>query len=87
MKVLCKEVDVIVFVSKDGKMKPLRIRLSNEEDEEQVIKINNILKIESEKLAGNRMEKYTCCSVIRNTSRIFELKYELDTHKWYLYKM
>ena len=45
MKVLCKEVDVIVFISKDGKMKPLRIRLSNEEEEEQVIKINNILKI------------------------------------------
>jgi hypothetical protein len=52
-----------------------------------VIKVDRILFKEEEKLAGNRMILYRCESIINNMQRTFELKYEISTCKWYLYKM
>lgn len=39
MKVVSKSIDVIAFFEKDGGVKPLRFRIS-EDEEEKVIKIN-----------------------------------------------
>lgn len=85
MKVVSKSIDVIAFFEKDGGVKPLRFRIS-EDEEEKVIKINRVVNREIEKLAGNVMEKFVCIASVNGLERIFEIKYELLTKKWILFK-
>jgi hypothetical protein len=87
MKVLMKPIEMIAWFSKDNYPIPLRYRITSEDESEIVIKVDKILFREEEKLAGNRMYVYRCESVINQVQRIFELKYEISTCKWYLYKM
>ena len=89
MKVVSKSIDVIACFEKDGGVKPLRFRIS-EDEEEKVIKINRVVNRvvnrEIEKLAGNVMEKFVCIASVNGVERIFEIKYELLTKKWILFK-
>lgn len=87
MKLLRKSVEVIALFDFDGNSKPMKFRLINEEEENTVIKIDKIVKREIDKFAGNKMLKYTCESCINGEVKLFELRYEMDTCKWYLYKM
>ena len=70
MKVVSKSIDVIAFFEKDGGVKPLRFRIS-EDEEEKVIKINRVVNREIEKLAGNVMEKFVCIASVNGVERIF----------------
>lgn len=87
MKVLNKNVEMLCMFDMEGAPDPIRFRLTNEEGQKQVIKIEKILTRELEKLAGNKMLVYTCQSVINGEMRLFTIKYELDTCKWFIYKM
>ena len=87
MKILMKPIEMIVWFSKDSYPIPLRYRIVAEDLSYTVVKIDKILFKEEEKLAGNRMILYRCESVINQIQRIFELKYDISTCKWYLYKM
>lgn len=86
MKVLMKDIEVIAWFKKSGHPTPIRFRLKDKDKGNIVISIDKVIFSEEEKLAGNRMILYRCQSVINNIERIFELKYEIDTCKWYLYK-
>ncbi|HEY8362539.1 MAG TPA: hypothetical protein VIK77_06590 [Tissierellaceae bacterium] len=87
MKVLMKPIEMIAWFTKDGYPIPLRYRLTDEDEENVVIKVDKILFKEEQKIAGNRMILYRCESIINNTLRVFELKYEISTCKWFLFKM
>jgi len=87
LKVLMKPIEMIAWFSKDKYPIPLRYRIVDENMENKVIKVDKILFKEEEKIAGNRMILYRCESIIENTQRIFELKYEISTCKWFLFKI
>lgn len=87
MKVLMKPIEMIAWFNKDNYPIPLRYRVSSENMEDVVIRVDKILFREEEKLAGNRMILYRCESLINNTQKLFELKYDISTCKWYLFKM
>lgn len=87
MKVLMKPIEMIAWFTKDNYPIPLRYRLTAEDSSNAVIKVNKILFREEEKLAGNRMVLYRCETTINQIQTLFELKYEIATCKWYLYKM
>lgn len=87
MKVLMKPIEMIAWFTKDGYPVPLRYRITNEDMENAVVKIDKIVFKEEEKLAGNRMILYRCESIINDINKVFELKYEIATYKWYLFKM
>ena len=53
----------------------------------QVIKIDKVIVKETEKFAGNIMIVYKCQSLIDNAIKLFEIKYEINTSKWILYKL
>ncbi|MFA7534117.1 MAG: hypothetical protein WCY46_07295 [Tissierellaceae bacterium] len=82
-----KPIEMIAWFSKDKYPIPLRYRIVDENMEHKVIKVDKILFKEEEKIAGNRMILYRCESIIENTQRIFELKYEISTCKWFLFKI
>lgn len=87
MKVVAKPIEMVAWFENGGKINPVRFRIKNEDDALKVIKVDKILKRESEKLAGNPMKIFTCTSIIDGIETIFELKYEINTCKWILFKI
>jgi len=81
-----KPIEMIAWFTTDKKPIPLRYRIMDENNTFKVIKVDRILFAEEEKLAGNRMILYRCESKINNLNRVYELKYEVDSCKWFLYK-
>ncbi|EKQ52691.1 hypothetical protein [Clostridium sp. Maddingley MBC34-26] len=86
MKVVAKKVEMIAHFKEDGKIKPLRFKIE-EENKCEVIRIQKIISIDLEKLCGNKMLIYTCTAIINNQEKIFELKYDLEGCKWILFKI
>ncbi|AGC69548.1 hypothetical protein Cst_c25980 [Thermoclostridium stercorarium subsp. stercorarium DSM 8532] len=87
MKILMRPVDMISYTTKDGAVYPVKFRISDDRDENRVIRIDRVVSRREEKLAGNRMLVFTVKSVINGTECLYEMKYELSTCKWFLYKI
>jgi len=87
MKVLMKPIEMIAWFKSDTYPIPLRFRLESEDKSKIVIKIDKILFQEEEKLGGNRMIIYRCEGIIQDLQKLFELKYEISTCKWFLFKL
>jgi hypothetical protein len=86
MKVLAKPIEVVAWFDTKGEVHPTRFRI-NIEDEEKVIKIGRVKKRGLEKLAGNHMVVFTCESEINGVVKSYEIKYEMSTCKWLLFKL
>jgi len=87
MKVLAQPIEVISYTDSKGDIRPLRFRLQIEDEPLKVIKIDKIIFKQLEKFAGNPMLMFRCQSFEENVERVFEIKYELNTCKWILYKI
>lgn len=82
-----KSVEMIAWFTKDGSPTPIKYKLYLEDNTVAVIKIDKIISRCEEKLAGNRMLIFCCQSVINGVEKIYELKYEINTCKWFIYKI
>ena len=87
MKILMRPVDMIFYTTKDGAVIPIKFRISDDQNKSRVIRIDRIISRKEEKLAGNRMLVFTVQSIINGTECLYEMKYEISTCKWFLYKM
>lgn len=87
MKVIAKPIKVVSWTDTNGKINPVRFEIENKDESISVIKIDKVISIENEKLAGNFMRVFTCQSIIKGAERIYEIKYELGTCKWILFKL
>jgi len=86
MKIYMKPIRMISVTDFDGNIRPIRFQVEQQE-ELITIKVDYISQQHNEKLAGIPTIIYRCQSVINNVERIYELKYELMTYKWFLYKL
>lgn len=87
MKVYMRPIESIVWFTRDGIPHPLRYRIRAEDSTYQTVKIGRVIARTEEKTAGNRMLIFRCEAEINGLIKICELKYELNTCKWYLYKI
>lgn len=87
MKILAKPVDMVCWFEKTGVPHPIRFKITSEDESEKVIKVDKVFAVDKERLVGNDMLVFKCQSIINNTQKIFELKYELRTCRWILFKM
>jgi hypothetical protein len=78
MKLLNHPIDMIAVFNVNGEIKPFKFKYKDKK-----IKVENIVNIKEEKLAGNRRLVYICMTERKET---YELKYEIDSHKWFLFK-
>ncbi len=86
MKVVMQPIEMVARFNEEGLPRPVKFK-AHFEGIPVVIVIDRILLHKEEKLAGNPMLIFRCQSVINNLMKIFELKYELNTCKWFLYKI
>ena len=82
MKIIMDAVKMIAKFDTHGNPTPARFQ-----HKERIIDVQQIISTREEKLAGNRMKIYSCQSEIAGKIRRYELKFELKTCKWFLYKM
>ena len=87
MKVLALPIEMVSYTDNKGFIKPIRFRMQIEDEPMHVIKIDKVIVKETEKFAGNIMIVYKCQSLIDNTIKLFEIRYELATCKWILFKI
>ena len=87
MKIIAKPIEMVSWTDINGNMHPVRFKIANNDETISVIKIDKIVSVDKEKLAGNHMLVYKCQSVIKGTERLFEIKYELNSCKWMLWKL
>jgi hypothetical protein len=87
MKCVRKPIEVIAVFDMEGNPVPIKFRCMDEQQERAVIKVDKIVRKDLDRFAGNRMIKYSCESLIQGQLKPFEIRYEVDTCKWYLYKI
>ena len=87
MKIVAKPIQMISWTDEKGEIHPIRFRITKEDESCSVIKVDRVITRDLEKLAGNQMINFRCQSVIKGIEIPFELKYELGTCKWMLYKI
>jgi len=79
MKILNEPIDMIaIFEGGSNKITPFKFKYRD-----SAVKVEKISKVYEEKLAGNRRIVFVC---IHNQKDIYEIKYEVDTFKWFLFK-
>ncbi len=86
MKTLMQPVRMLAWSTHDGVMTPLRF-LWKDGKRTHNIRIHRIVQRYEDKFAGNRMLGYRCQEWIDGEEKVFELKFEVKTCIWYLYKI
>ena len=87
MKTYMKTIKMLSMTEENGIQTPLKFQLKNKDGGCITVKVDNVILRNEEKLAGNKMIIYRCQSQINGVLKVFELKYEVSTCKWYLYKI
>lgn len=85
MKVVAKPISMVAWFEPNGALHPVRFKITEEED--MVIKVDRILSKETEKFAGNPRIVFNCQSIINGCERLYQIKYEVNTCKWILFKI
>jgi len=87
MKTLRKPVEAIVLFDLEGNAMPIKFRYLDDAEELVTVKVDKIIKKDIDKFAGNRMIKFTCQAQVGNQLKPFELRFEIDTSRWFIYKI
>jgi hypothetical protein len=87
MKIIAKPVEMIAHTDEKGEIRPYRFRVQLHEDPKQVIYLDKAILKQVEKLAGNPIVLYKCQRMDGDGLRCFDLKYELNTCRWILFKL
>jgi len=85
MKILNKSINVVAAFNTQGEIRPIKFKLL-EEDEERVIIIDRLIDRRIEKVAAATYVTFICQSVICNTEKVYELRYNKKDMNWQLYK-
>lgn len=87
MKVVAKPVEVVAWFSQKGEPNPVRLRITNQDETYSVIKVDKVKLKEKEGFMGSVTYVFECQSIVNGVLKPFQLKYELSTCKWMLWKI
>jgi len=77
-------VDVISMCSAAGDIRPLRIRMEDEQHQLLRIDIEEIISTKEIQYVGIEATVYLCRATVREKKWLFELKYTIRSHTWCL---
>ena len=83
-----REIDVIAWFDHEGNITPLKFKIPSDGQSENIsVKIDQVLEKTKDKFAGNTMIVFECQSIVNETLKRYQIKYEVEKHKWYLHKI
>ena len=77
-------VDVISMCSADGEIRPLRLRMEDENHQLLRIDIDEIISMKPIQFVGIEAQIFLCRAMVQGKEWMFELKYTIRTHTWSL---
>lgn len=75
-------VDVISVCSVSGEIRPLRLRLEDEQHNLMRIDIDEVVSMKSVQFVGIEAQIFLCRATVEGKKWLFELKYTIRTHTW-----
>ena len=75
-------VQLFCVVSTLGDMTPIQFRYEDEEHRINTVRITQVLSHKETQYAGTKAILYTCSAVIGEREVYFELRYNIETHRW-----
>lgn len=84
--VMNRPVDVISVCSADGEIKPLRLRMEDENHQLLRIDIEEILSAKEIQYVGIEAQVFLCKATVQGKPWMFELKYTIRSHSWCLFR-
>lgn len=75
-------VDVISVCSAGGDIRPLRLRMENEEHRLLRIDIEEVVSVKQVQYVGIEAHIFLCRARVEEREWLFELKYTIRTHCW-----
>lgn len=75
-------VDVISVCSADGSIRPLRLRMEDEEHRLLRIDIDEVISSKEIQYVGIEAQVFLCRAQVGDREWVFELKYTIRTHSW-----
>lgn len=81
MKVVAKPIEVIAVFKSSGQIEPFKFKY-----QDRAIKVDKIIEKKVEKLAGQPQEIFLCQSAVCDTEKLYEIKYDILSHSWLLWK-
>ena len=87
MKIVVKPIEMVAWTDTKGNINPVRFKITKDDESISVVKIDKVICVDKEKLAGNNMLVYKCQSVINGLDKLYEIKYELSSCRWILFKI
>lgn len=79
-------VDVISMCSADGEIRPLRLRMEDENHQLLRIDIDEIISMKPIQFVGIEAQIFLCRAMVQGKEWMFELKYTIRTHNWCLFR-
>ena len=77
-------VDVISVCSAGGEIRPLRLRMEDEEHQLLRIDIDEVVSVRYIQYVGIEAQIFLCRARFQEKQCMFELKYTIRTHSWCL---
>ncbi|MFW6024963.1 MAG: hypothetical protein ACOCRX_01340 [Candidatus Woesearchaeota archaeon] len=87
MPIINKKIEVIALFNKNEPPKPIKLRITDEEGQLQVIKIDSVLYSKRIKIADKEFYKIICKGYIQGLIKELELRYYIKETVWVLYKI
>lgn len=88
MKIINMPIEVIAETKIDGKINPLKIRISEDEDQKNVCIVDGIVGAEDLRVEGYKVKDITCFIISENgVKRQAVLRMYIDSCKWVLHKI
>ncbi len=75
-------VDVISMCSTEGEIRPLRLRLRDEEEALVRVDVEQVVKIRQIPYVGMEAQIFLCRATVHGRPWMFELKYSFRSHVW-----
>lgn len=76
--------DVISLCEANGQIRPLRVRFLDEEQSYRRLNIDRVLRRDAVSYVGAEAELFLCLATVDGRQWLFELKYVLRSHSWYM---
>jgi len=79
-------VDVISVCSANGDIRPLRLRMEDEQHQLLRVDIDEIISVRPIQFVGIEAQIFLCKAQVAGKQWLFELKYTIRTHSWCFFR-
>mgnify|MGYP001562232070 CR=1 FL=1 len=87
MNIPFKPVEVNVTCNQKDIRRPLYLRIAHNDENLKIINVDKVLTKGNERIKNNNGISYRCNSLIEGSTFFYELKFELSSSKWKLWRM